>query len=97
MISPETPEKKRKRLIFRSWHRGTREMDLLLGSFADQNVLEFSDKELDEYEALLQHNDPDLYGWITQETPPPSPADSPLMEKLRSHRYQTDPKDRISR
>jgi antitoxin CptB len=61
----EDIEVRRKRLIFRSWHRGTREMDLLLGRFADAHIAGFSESELAEYEALLQVSDPDLYNWIT--------------------------------
>ena len=61
-----------KRLRFRSWHRGTREMDLLLGRFADAHLAAFTPEELDCYEALLKQSDPDLYSWITDaETPPP--------------------------
>ena len=58
-------ETERKRLIFRSWHRGTREMDLLLGSFADAHVPGFSAAELAQYEEILNHSDPDLYDWIS--------------------------------
>jgi antitoxin CptB len=61
-----------KRLKFRSWHRGTREMDLLLGRFADAHLAAFSPAELDQYEELLKQSDPDLYNWITgAETPLP--------------------------
>ena len=58
-------ETERKRLIFRSWHRGTREMDLLLGSFADAHVPDFGEAELAQYEEILSHSDPDLYDWIS--------------------------------
>ena len=58
-------ETERKRLIFRSWHRGTREMNLLLGSFADAHVPGFSEAELAQYEEILSYSDPDLYDWIT--------------------------------
>jgi antitoxin CptB len=63
---------RRKRLIYRSWHRGTREMDLILGGFADKYVNGFSDRELDQYEEILTCSDPDLYNWVTgRETAPP--------------------------
>ncbi|MBI1300039.1 MAG: succinate dehydrogenase assembly factor 2 [Alphaproteobacteria bacterium] len=58
-------DRRRKRLIFRADHRGTKEMDLLLGSFAKKYVPNFSEQELEEFEDLLTHNDPDLYNWIT--------------------------------
>lgn len=82
----EDIEIRRKRLIYRAWHRGTREMDLILGSFADKNVAGFSDAELDEFESLLQLQDPDLYNWITGTEPVPANVESDLFTKLKSHR-----------
>jgi antitoxin CptB len=76
-----------KRLKFRSWHRGTREMDLLLGSFADAHLTAFTPDELDQYEALLLQSDPDLYGWITGSENPPADFAHGVMQKLRAHRF----------
>jgi antitoxin CptB len=56
---------RRKRLLFRCWHRGTREMDLILGRFADAHIAELSDSELDELERLGELPDPDLYAAIS--------------------------------
>ncbi|NCC21405.1 MAG: succinate dehydrogenase assembly factor 2 [Alphaproteobacteria bacterium] len=84
----ETLENKRKRLIFRSWHRGTREMDLILGSFADRYLPEFAEAELDQYDAILNENDPNLYNWITGREPVPEGARSAMMERLLEHRYK---------
>ena len=62
----------RKRLLFRSWHRGTRESDLILGRFADAHLAGFDAGQLDRYEALLECSDVDLFDWITgRPTPPP--------------------------
>ncbi len=61
----ETIENKRRRLIFRSGHRGIKEMDIIMGSFAVQFVPDFTEGELADYDELLTHNDPDLYNWIT--------------------------------
>lgn len=55
---------RRRQLLFRSWHRGTRELDLLLGSFADKYLPSFTSSELDEYEQIIEQSDPDLYDWI---------------------------------
>ncbi|NDE90768.1 MAG: succinate dehydrogenase assembly factor 2 [Alphaproteobacteria bacterium] len=61
----------RKKLIFRSWHRGTREMDLMMGKFADAQLPGYGAEQLQAYEALMHENDPDIYNWITlQETLP---------------------------
>ena len=82
-------ENMRKRLIFRSEHRGTKEMDLLLGSFAKIHVPDFNEAELAEYEALLEENDPDLYNWITeQETPPANIAGYSMFSKIVGHKYR---------
>jgi antitoxin CptB len=56
---------RRKRLSFRSWHRGTRESDLILGRFADAHLAGFDEKQLDRYEALLDCADADIFDWIT--------------------------------
>jgi antitoxin CptB len=77
----------RKRLIYRSWHRGTREMDLLLGSFADKFVPAFSGAELRAYNDLLQQNDPDLYNWIIGVEKPPANIISDMFEKLKNHAF----------
>ena len=58
-------DERRKRILFRCWHRGTREMDLILGRFADAEIGNLSDDELTELERLLEVNDPDLYAAIT--------------------------------
>src|ERR1700676_471039 len=59
------PDPRRKRLLFRSWHRGTREADLILGSFAEQHLVAFDEAQLDRYEALLDQPDPDIFDWLT--------------------------------
>jgi antitoxin CptB len=82
-----TTDKRLERLKFRSWHRGTRELDLLLGSFADAHLAGFTPDELDQYEVLLQESDPDLYNWITGTGTIPETCDHDVMRKLRAHRF----------
>lgn len=60
-----------KRLRMRSWRRGIREMDLILGAWADARLGAMTPDELDLYEALLSENDHDLYQWVTGQVPPP--------------------------
>jgi antitoxin CptB len=55
---------RRKRLRFRAWHRGTREMDLVLGRFVDAKLAALTDDEIDDLEALMEVPDPELYLWI---------------------------------
>ena len=57
---------RRKRLCFRCWHRGTKEIDLLLGPFAERFAPGMSEPELADFERLLALPDPDLYNWITK-------------------------------
>ncbi|MDI4232297.1 succinate dehydrogenase assembly factor 2 [Bradyrhizobium sp. 31Argb] len=62
-------DNRRKRLLFRCWHRGTREMDLVLGRFADAEIGNLSDTELSELEHLLEVPDPDLYAALIGDRP----------------------------
>ncbi|NKB56833.1 MAG: succinate dehydrogenase assembly factor 2 [Alphaproteobacteria bacterium] len=76
--------RRRKRLKFRSWHRGMREVDLLIGRFADRNLDLFSERQLDLFEALLHETDPDLYGWVTGRQPIPNDLDHDVMRLLKT-------------
>jgi antitoxin CptB len=87
LTMPETPPEdnisiKRKQLLYRSWHRGTREADLLLGRFADAHVPGFDADQLDLYDALLDNSDPDLFAWVSGQEPPPPAEESPVLRLL---------------
>jgi len=82
----ETLEIRRKRLLFRSWHRGTKETDLLLGSFAERHLGELGVAELDAYEALLEEDDARLYDWITGRAPAPAAHDTGVLRRLKAFR-----------
>ena len=58
---------RRKRLLFRCWHRGTREMDLILGRFADAEIADLTDTELTQLEQLIEVPDPDLYAALSSD------------------------------
>lgn len=73
---------RRKRLRFRAWHRGTREMDLVLGRFVDANVVTLSDDEIVTLEALMEVPDPELYLWIAGTADVPANYDSVLFRKI---------------
>lgn len=83
----EMIQNKRKRLIFRSWHRGTKEMDLLLGTFADKHVMTFSEDELVQYETMLQINDPDLYRYKTGKDEVPANIETNVFKLFMDHKY----------
>ena len=74
----------RKRLRFRSWHRGMREMDLILGGFADRHLACMSRAQLDRYALLLENSDPDIYNWLTGREAPPSMFGTDLWQLLQT-------------
>jgi antitoxin CptB len=73
-----------KRLKIRSWRRGTKEMDLILGPFFDRAGAALDDETLDRYEVLLSENDQDLYQWFSEQVPTPE-RHSAILELIRSH------------
>lgn len=84
---PESVENWRKRLTFRAWHRGTREMDLLIGSFAERYIGGFGPEDLEIFEEVLVNNDPDVYDWITGRKNPPPELKSRVLDLLLSHSF----------
>jgi antitoxin CptB len=83
---PVPPDIRRKRLLFRSWHRGTRESDLILGRFAEAYVAGFDAGQLDRYEELLECNDADLFDWVSGRTAPPAAQNHDVMRLLLAFR-----------
>src|SRR3954451_10649932 len=73
---------RRKRLLFRCWHRGTREMDLILGRFADAGIGNFPDAERTPLEPLLEEADPDLYAAIPGDKVLPAEVIGPLFARI---------------
>lgn len=68
----ETAEARLKRMRMRSWRRGTKEMDMVLGPWADQHLAGLSPERLDLYDRLLEENDQDLMAYILGQAPPPA-------------------------
>jgi antitoxin CptB len=77
---------RRKRLLFRCWHRGTREMDLILGRFADTAISDLPDADLAELERLLEVPDPDLYAALTGDKPLAPEYASALFDRIKAFR-----------
>ncbi len=77
---------RRKRLLFRCWHRGTREMDLILGRFADAEISALDDDELAELERLIEVPDPDLYAALIGDTPLDPAYATTLFERIKAFR-----------
>lgn len=81
---------RRRKLLYRSWHRGMKEMDLVFGQYADQHIAGMSDETLDEFEELLEVLDRDLFKWITGEDKTPEHYDTPLFRDLILFRDKID-------
>jgi antitoxin CptB len=79
---------RRRRLLYRLWHRGTREMDLIMGRFADAAIGELTDAEIAELEVLAEVPDPELYAWVTGERPVPPNYDIAVFRHLRDFHAQ---------
>jgi antitoxin CptB len=77
----ETAEARLKRMAMRSWRRGTKEMDLVLGPFADAHLAGLSEAELALYDDLLAENDQDLMAWMLGQTSPP-PVFASLLARI---------------
>lgn len=79
-------DKRRRMAFYRSWHRGMREVDLILGSFVDAEIDRLDDDELTIYEAFMAESDGDILKWVTGESPVPAQHDTPIFVKILSHR-----------
>jgi antitoxin CptB len=77
---------RRKRLLFRCWHRGTREMDLILGRFADAEIAKLSDDDVAQFERLIEVPDPDLYAALTGDQPLATEYDTALFARIKRFR-----------
>lgn len=81
---------RRRRILFRSWHRGIREMDLVLGQFAEENVADLSESDLDLLETIMAEEDNDLIKWINGAEPIPERFRIPLFDRIVSYRPDFD-------
>ena len=77
-------DERRRRILFRSWHRGLREMDLIMGRFADAHIAGLSEAHLDVYEALIEVPDRDLFAWLTEAAPTPENYDTSVFRALKA-------------
>jgi antitoxin CptB len=82
--SSEGLDIRRRKLLYHAWHRGMREVDLILGRFADRTVAALSESELAEFERLMERPDRELLGWITGEFDIPAEHDGALFRRLRA-------------
>jgi antitoxin CptB len=84
-------DERRRKIHFRAWRRGFRELDLLLGSFADEHLGALNEAEVDEFERLLDVPDWDTYAWLTGNKEVPENYKGPLMDRLLQFKYSAQP------
>ena len=75
---------RRKKLKFRAWHRGIKEMDMILGKYADEHLEHMSDEQMDEFSLLLQQPDDEMYKWVSGARQVPAEFDTEIMKTLKS-------------
>jgi antitoxin CptB len=85
-------ENRRKRLLFRAQRRGFKEVDLIFGAFASEELAGLSEAELDQFDALLSAPDQEVYAWLRGHAPPPAEFDTPLFARLAAVCQRKDPK-----
>lgn len=91
--TPPDETRFRAKLRYRAWHRGMREVDLLLGRFADACLGEMSAEELEGFARLLALPDPLLYDWLRGRECPPAEARDAALERLLAFYEVGEPED----
>ncbi|MDE2492810.1 MAG: succinate dehydrogenase assembly factor 2 [Alphaproteobacteria bacterium] len=86
-----SPENRRKRLLFRAQRRGFKEVDLIFGTFAAQNLAGLDEASLGQLEALLDASDQDVFAWLKGDVPVPTPFDTPVFAQLKALCRRKDP------
>lgn len=84
-------DERRRKLKFRAWRRGFREMDLLMGSFAERHIGELDEAGLDEFERLLATPDWEVYAWLVGQKPVPDNHAGPVLDQMIAFRYEAMP------
>jgi antitoxin CptB len=75
---------RRKQLSFRAWRRGFRELDLILGGFADRRLATMTETELEAFAVLLEAPDQEVYAWIVGQAPPPEVFKTALFAEIQA-------------
>ncbi|MEF0942307.1 FAD assembly factor SdhE [Rhizobium sp. BR 362] len=89
-LSSADLDPRRRRILFRCWHRGIREMDLVFGQFADNELPGLTEAELDEFERIMAEEDNDLVKWILGTQPVPEHLRTPLFMRLAAYKPDFD-------
>ena len=82
--SSEGLDERRRKVLFRAWRRGVREMDLIVGRFADAHIDKFDDVGLDDFERLIEAPNAELYAWVIGAESVPAVHDTAVLAELRA-------------
>ena len=86
-MSDDSEARRRRRLLYQSRHRGTKEADLILGGFAHAYMAGLTPDQITQFEALLEESDPDLMSWIAGQAAPPPAHDNDVLKLICSFKY----------
>ncbi|MFC3051369.1 FAD assembly factor SdhE [Kordiimonas pumila] len=76
-------ENRKRRLLFRSWHRGIKELDLIFGNFVEANHASFTHEDCEWFEKLYEEQDHEILGWVTSGENVPQEFQGALMDRLQ--------------
>ena len=93
-LSSADLDPRRRRLLYRVWHRDMREMDLLIGGFADARLPGLNDHQLDLFEALCEQQDQEILSWIVGSVPVPAAFDTEIFRDLKAFHDHAQPINR---
>ncbi|MGK2286141.1 succinate dehydrogenase assembly factor 2 [Pedomonas sp. V897] len=80
-------ESRKRRLLFRASHRGTKEADIMIGSFVERNIATMSEADVAWFERFLEENDVDIMAWMIGRQEPPAHYHGPIMDAMRRLDY----------
>lgn len=84
----DDPAIRRKRLKYRSWHRGTKELDMFFGAFADKHLDDLTDAQIDRYETIIEQDEHAIYGWLVRRQPVPPELDNDVMRMILNFKFE---------
>jgi antitoxin CptB len=87
--SSEGLNERQRKVLFRAWRRGVREIDLIVGRFADVHIATLDGAALDDFERLIEAPNAELYAWVAGGEPPPAAYDTAVLAKLRAFHMGT--------
>ena len=82
-------EDRRRRLLFRAWHRGIKELDLIFGNFIEANAASFSHEECEWFEKIFEEQDHEILAWVTGGQEVPEKFRCAMMDRLRKLDFMT--------